>query len=500
MFREYAYNYIQLYASFRFEINGRYYITYLLITSAKFIGVIIMDAYTTKTVGQHGECVEITHVRAVGNKLRIKLDLSTNIKKYFLKDNFVVHYDKNIDDVNESILTIPPLFIIAPVAWAAGADIYVEKLDQTALNSLHNVRQVFQGWYPKFSPFGRIYVNNLISNRFNNKQTALLFSGGLDSTTSYIMHKDEHPTLITLIRGENSSYEDEYYNKVKNAFVNFAKNEAVDIHFIKTDVWDTYSNLLNNKLLTREFGVIDWWTKVSHGLMLLGLSAPLTVEKIGTLYIAASFERNYKVRNGNGSHFLVNTNVSWADIQVVYDAQELAKHEKVRNVLRKNQGYCKNLRICSPIMNSGYYKNTRSQSHFKNCGSCQKCVERMIRLILDDIDPAENNFDLNDKVLDYAKRLLAAGVINLAENDLELWQDIQRHIPVSITDEGVKQRYQAKEFFEWFRDLDLYNYRWHSNERLRMLCWVYCMIKYRGIYGTLRLVIGNVRRNPTASK
>lgn len=461
---------------------------------------VILKDHKNRNVKQSGQYIRISEVRAAGSKLVTKLDLSANISKYFLKDNFVVQYDKNIDHVNESILTIPPLFIIAPVAWAAGADIYVEQLDQTSLNSLHKVRQVFQKWYPKFSPLGSIYVNNLISNRFNNKQTALLFSGGLDSTTSYIMHKDEHPTLITLLRGENTSYEDEYYTKVKNAFVNFAKNEAVDIHFIKTDVWDTYSNLLNNKLLTREFGVRDWWVKVSHGLMLLGLAAPLTVEKIGTLYLAASFERNYKVRNGNGSHFLVNTNVSWADIQVVYDAQELAKNAKVRNVLKKNQGYCKNLRVCSPVMNPGYYKNTRSQSHFKNCGSCQKCVERMIRLILEDIDPAEGNFDLNDNVLDYAKRLLTAGVIKLPGNDLELWQDIQRHIPASITDGGVKQRYQAKEFFEWFRDLDLSNCRWHSNQRLRMLCWVYCVIKYRGIYDTVRLVIGNVRRSPTASK
>ncbi|MGH9921161.1 MAG: hypothetical protein ACRD38_00255, partial [Nitrososphaerales archaeon] len=455
---------------------------------------IMLETYNNERVKQSTQYIRISQARAVGSKLVTKLDLSENIKKYFLKDNFVVEYDKNIDHIDESLLAIPPLFVIAPVAWATGADIYVEKLDQASFDSLHKVRQVFQEWYPHFSSYGRMYVNKLTSNKFNNKHPALLFSGGLDSTTSYIMHKDEHPILITLLRGETSSYEAEYYDKVKNTYLDFAKNEGVEIHFIKSDVWDRQSNVLNNRLLARDFRVTHWSTKVSHGLIFLGLSAPLTVQQAGTLYIASTFAQDHKVRTGNGSHFLAFTNFSWADIKVIYDGQELTRLAKIKHVLKKNQGYSKNLRICSSIMDLRYYKNIRSQLYFKNCGSCQKCVETIAELTVAGIDPVECNFDLNHKVFDYTRSLFTAGAMNLAGEDPEFWYDIQRQIPDTVNDNEVYKRYQANTFFEWFRDFDISRYRWHTNHTVRRLCWVYCLMKYRGIGDTIKLVVGNIKK------
>ncbi|MGH9921870.1 MAG: hypothetical protein ACRD38_03875, partial [Nitrososphaerales archaeon] len=266
-----------------------------------------MQGYEThESIRRSSEYIKISRATAVNNKLVVKLDFSAKIKKYFFKDTLVIEYDKNIEDVDRSLLGIPPLFVIAPVAWATGADIYLEILDQTCLTSLEKIRQVFKKLYPKFSFSGGIYVENIINNQFNNRQKALLFSGGVDSTTSYIRHKDECPILITLLKGENSYYEYEYYDSVKNSFVNFAKNEGVSIHFIKTDLWDTYSDILDNQLLAHEFEVLDWWMNVSHGLILLGLSAPLTFEKIGTLYIASSYERNCSSLTAEVSHFLTH--------------------------------------------------------------------------------------------------------------------------------------------------------------------------------------------------
>src|SRR5574341_841429 len=248
----------------------------------------MLGIHENKITKQDTHYIRISQVKAVDNKLMIKLDLSDDIRKFFLRDNFVIQYDRRIDDVDESILTIPPLFIVTPIAWATGANLYVDRLDQSSLNSLLSVRPVFREWY-NFSSSGAVIVKDLVDNKFNNKQTALLFSGGLDSTVSYIRHKEENPTLITLLRGETYSYENAYYNKVKNTFLKFAKDEGVKIHFIKTDLWDTHSNVLNNKLLTKHFGVLDWWMKVSHGLMILGLSAPLTAKNIGTVYFASTF-------------------------------------------------------------------------------------------------------------------------------------------------------------------------------------------------------------------
>lgn len=461
-----------------------------------------MEDYDTML--RSSEYIKISRPTAVNNKLVAKLDFSTNVKKYFLKDTLVVEYDKNIEDVDRSLLVIPPLFVVAPVAWAAGADIYLETLDQTCLNSLQKIRQVFKKLYPKFSFSGSIHAENLINNKFNNRQKALLFSGGVDSTTSYMRHKDEYPILITLIKGENYSYEYEYYNSVKNAFVNFAKNEGVGIHFIKTDLWDTYSDILDNQLLAHEFEVLDWWMNVSHGLILLGLSAPLTFETIGTLYIASSYERNVRPLTAEGSHFathptgchfLSHTNVSWADIRVIYDAEELTRQEKIEYVLQQNQSYLRNLRVCTPIMGSPYCNSSNSQLYVKNCGSCPKCVLTIAELILEGVDPNECNFDSNDKVLDYVKLLLTYGLLDFRGDQSDEWQDIQDHLPDRIEDVGAIQRYKAKKFFEWFRHFDFSTYKFKSDKQLKMFCWVYCLMKYRGIYDTIKLVTRYSRRS-----
>jgi len=458
-----------------------------------------MDTCKIENINERADYIKI-RVRAVDDKLAVKLDLSTNIKKYFLKDSFVVRYDKNIEDVDKSILTIPPLFIVAPVAWAVGADIYAERFDQMSLQSLHKVRQVFQEWYPRFSCLGKIYVKDLITNKLNNKQTALLFSGGVDSLTSYIRHKDEHPILITMLRGENpSSYEYEYYEKMRDTFLMFAKNEGVEMHFVKTDVWDPNGNVLNNQLLARDFGVTNWWEKVSHGLILLGLSAPLTVERIGKLYMASTYSRDFKVRGGQGSHFLAYMDFSWADVKVRYDVEELSRHEKIKHILRENSEYHKYLRVCNPDVNPRYQKDSGSQFYIKNCGFCHKCVRTITELILEGIDPSQCNFEIGDKVLDYVKRLLTIGALDLSGTQAEFWRDIQRHIPDVINERPGTRRYQVKKFFEWFKNFDVSSYKYTHNKTLQMLRWAYCLMRYRGIYYTVRLVISHVRKNQAAS-
>jgi len=168
------------------------------------------------TINKNSKFIKISSVRASDNKLEVKLEFSKEVRKYFFKNSFEVTYEMNIEDVDESILAIPAVCATIHVAWATGADLYVEKLDETFLSSLPKIRKVFEGFYPKFSSSGNIHVQKIITNKFNNTQTALLFSGGLDSLVSYITHKDQHPILITLLKPGNSNYNKEYHNKVRD--------------------------------------------------------------------------------------------------------------------------------------------------------------------------------------------------------------------------------------------------------------------------------------------
>src|SRR3989304_7688990 len=97
--------------------------------------------------------IQITNVNVSDNKLLFKFEYSKSLRKYFLKDSFFVHYyhELDINNVNEGILVIPIVSMIAPVAWAVGADIQVDTLDETYLHSLTKIKQIFRSFYPQFS-------------------------------------------------------------------------------------------------------------------------------------------------------------------------------------------------------------------------------------------------------------------------------------------------------------------------------------------------------------
>jgi len=421
-----------------------------------------VESNNTEDATKNSKSIKISNVRASDNKLQVELDISGEITKYFFKNSFEVTYDRNIEDVDESILAIPAVCAIVQVAWATGADLYVEKLDETFLSSILKIRKVFERFYPKFSSSGNIHVQKTIANKFNNTQTALLFSGGLDSIVSYIRNKDERPILITLLKPGNSNY-----NKIKDFHLKFAEQEGMEIHFLESNMWDNISDFTNNRLLGDEFKTKDWWGHVSHGLILLGLCVPLTVERIGKIIFASTYPKNYSLPHG--SHFLDYTDGSWADVNIVNDSSDLTRQGKIRYVLKRNPLYQKYVRSCL-LSNEG-------GTNFKECGYCEKCLRTITGMILEGIEPNECNFDVKNNVFDYIKNLFISGSLY---TDLYFWQDIQSNISDIINNDEISQRYQAKQFFEWLREFDFANYK-QPNSFFHQLKHYYYSIKYNGI-------------------
>jgi len=405
-----------------------------------------VESNNTEDLKKNSNSIKISSVRASDNKLEVELDISKKIAKYFFKNHFEVTYDKNIGNVDESILSIPAVCVTIQVAWATGADLYVEKLDETFLSSLPKIRKVFEGFYPKFSSSGDIHVQKIITNKFNNKQIATLFSGGLDSIVSYITQKDKHPILITIQQSTTSPQNKDHDSKMRNLHQKFAEQEGLRIHFIESDLLLIYSDTLNNQLLAYDFETKDWAGYVNMGLVTTGLCAPLTGEKIGRLVLASAYPKNY--RQPDSAHFLDYIDFSWADINVFYDNSDLSRQEKIRHVLKLNPQYLKYLRSC-------IFANQR-RSDLKECGECIKCLRTIAGLILEGIDPNECNFDIKNDILDYIKTLF---IKRLKSSDIYFWKDIQNHIPNTIKDDEVSKKYHAKEFFEWFRGFELANYQ-----------------------------------------
>lgn len=369
-----------------------------------------------------------------------RLSCSRNIRKYIRSNLFYVKYDKDIHNVSSSILYIPFVSNVITFAWAIGADIYIRELDEMFLESLDKIKTIMKRWYPIFPFSARVIVENIASNNFDCKGYGLLFSGGLDSTASYIKHRDQKPNLIMIWGADIPPNRIDFWNKIKNHYKKFADQEGIEINFVRTNM-----HFLRESMLTFKFGKYltdsSWWGALQHGVGLLGLCAPLTVtERIGTIFIASSHNQelfDYRW----GSHPLIDNKVSWVNVKVIHDGYASTRQEKIRNAVKnyiKNTGRHPLLRVCY------------SQFNDFNCGKCEKCSRTITGLVLENIDPNKCGFNIESGFFDSLKQNLLERRFVLSPGRVFLWKDIQKYIP-----EGMSHNlYNCKEFLRWLKDFD----------------------------------------------
>jgi len=389
------------------------------------------------------EIIKADKLNIEDNKICCEISCSRGLKKYF-SDSFYAKYDRDIENVNRSILQIPAISNIITVAWVTGADVYVKELDKAYLESLDKVKRVMKGMYPEFPFSGNIYVDKIVSNSISgqNQGSMLLFTGGIDSTTSYIRHKNEKPTLVTIWGADIPLSKKDFWNKAKKEILRFADKEGVEANFIETNIF----SFMNMNLLSLEYGryltTLDWWESVQHGIGLLGLCAPLaTVERIGMVYIASSLTHDFHYPLG--LDLTTGNNISWANVKVSQDGYELTRQEKIRYAIKnyiRDTGNYPFIRVCN-----------KKKDDKLNCSDCEKCYRAITGLVLEGIDPNNCGFTVDSRTFYSIKRKFINRKFIFPQTCVFLWKDIQRHIPETI-DHNL---YNSKEFFRWLKDFDI---------------------------------------------
>ena len=237
------------------------------------------------------------------------------------------------------------------------------------------------------------------------------------------------------------------------------------VSFIKTNMGQS----LNQSLLARDYKVRGWWLSVNHALMLLGVCAPLTTKRIGTVLIAATHTSDFK--EPWGSHPSIDNNIAWADVKVIHDGYELSRQEKIKYIAKYPE-YLTHLKVC---FSSG--------SNY-NCCRCEKCLRTIIALILEGRDPKKCNFNIDDlKIFKYIKACLVKGKFEDGKNEIFMWQDIQEHIPEQFNNDMQG----SKEFFTWFKGFDLSKYRMNKLQHFLWTFWInfHLVIEY-GVMKTIK--------------
>lgn len=387
--------------------------------------------------------IEIGEPTILKNRISFKLSYSKKIKKYFRSNIFYVEYNKNVRNTSPSILYIPVISNTIPIAWATGANIYVKEIDKTYLQSLDEIKLVMKKWYSKLPFSTTIHARNVVSNNSPKKNVGLLFSGGIDSLTSYVRHRLDKPFLIMIWGADVPTSEELFWKRIRRVYKKFAEEENVKINFIKSNL----RQFINEKLLTIDFGKystdFDWWEGFHHGIGQIGLCAPLTmVENIGTLLIASSHSQGFKF--SYGSHPWIDNKMAWVNTRVVHDGWDLTRQEKIRKILK---GYLKNkkhyfpLRVCTDQFNDF------------NCSKCEKCMRTITGLVLENIDPNNFGFRIDDRFFTRVKNCLVESKErqSLGLGRIYQWRGIQKHIPKKLN----HNLYNSKEFFKWFKNFEI---------------------------------------------
>ena len=370
-----------------------------------------------------------------------RITVSKNIDQFFRSKNYFFCYDIDIVDVPTSILQIPIVSNLITIAWAVGADLYVKEFDNEYLTSLNEVKNLFERWYPNLSYSTKIFFDKLVTNKYPNGESGLLFSEGLDCIASLISNKEKKPHLIFIWGIDIPLEEKQFWVKVWNDSKKYAENEGVELHYVKTNL----RRVMNEIRLNAIFGkylYADWWTSIQHGLSFVGLCAPYTKAKgIGTLFYATDHSPTCKYITG--SHIFYQNNFCWGNTKVIYDGLKSSRQEKIQQLKEYIQDPNKSLkiRVCS-----GQYQEF-------NCSKCEKCRRTILGLVLENIDPNSCGFHVTDSFFSSFKDYLLSSHDKFIVNDSVgcFWRDIQKSTPEKID----YNLYNSREFFQWFRSFNL---------------------------------------------
>ena len=166
--------------------------------------------------------ISIGEPEVVGSRVEVDVTASRRLRRFLSDDTFWVEYDESVEQCPDGILVVPAVVTLAPVAWAAGATITVDEIDSTFAESLPDLFSAYQEQYPSIfteevDPVQHSQVCEYEpSHEQSSTSSAILFSGGVDSLTSYLKHRDESPALFTIHGSDLSLEHDKGWQRIRD--------------------------------------------------------------------------------------------------------------------------------------------------------------------------------------------------------------------------------------------------------------------------------------------
>lgn len=382
--------------------------------------------------------ITIERVESRSNLLRGEITCSPELRRFFSGEDFLVEYNTDVSDVPESILTVPVLAHVCPVAWIENADVLAPKVDAQFEESLRHARDVLMQMYPTFVQGGELrYAESRDEEPVEEfEKSGLLFTRGVDSTFSYVRHRDENPALISVQGWELPDYDRERWQRMKDELEEFGAEHGVENHFVRSNMASFYNyGMLQAYCKPHVDGA--WYSSIGHGIGLPGLCAPLAyAEGMSELTMAASYWEGTCLPWGSNPNIVEN--VGWAGTDCHHDGYEFTRQERLEVIgdyIREEESDLE-FRTCSEVT--------------YNCNDCEKCYRTAVGLLIAGLDPNDHGYSLDDESFDDIRRGFEEGEWRVEQDERLMWEDLQKHASRDVD----CQSEAAEQFFDWLREAE----------------------------------------------
>ncbi|MFC6905724.1 hypothetical protein [Halalkalicoccus tibetensis] len=353
-----------------------------------------------------------------------------------------VRYSQDVSEVPEGVLAVPLLSTLCPVAWITGSDLYIEEVDATFLRALPGLQRAFAELYPD-APFAgspTIHYKDGVDNESRDDvpgdgEAGVLFTGGVDSTTTYLQHREKRPHLIS-VRKESETRANTW--KLRRPMIEaFAEENDLRSHFVETNLKLLFDKFMLN-LYYRHLLNDSWDRTMYFGLGYPGFTAPITyLEGITELHQSVDYLPHDRFPNSARPRLVEN--LRWADTVVESGSVGLTRQDKIERIGDYFAGKDTAWRISSC--------DEGGESSLC-CNECGTCLHTIIGFIVAGYDPADYGFDVDEGTFDRVKAHLNEQEFHADSVKARFWLELQDRADPDRVDHSPA----AVEFVEWFAD------------------------------------------------
>ncbi len=397
--------------------------------------LLLLSLLTLSTLAKKVELIN----EVIVDKNYINVRINKEFKKKFLHSDFFARYDNDVDlsKLDYSVQILPCIANLISIIWISGKTYYINSLDEEFYNSMKIVKKIFKRMYPNTAWDGELIPRTLVKNSFISQQkpdekerTALLFSGGLDSITSSLYHRDKKQLLITVNSYPELPLHHKKHLKKRRKELEkwgkklkiWGKNNGHENTFIDSN----YSDFLNKEVLYHYSPEIPLWRVCTvEGIGWAGLAAPVMAAKgYQTLLHGSGITWDFNFPAA--ANPFIDNNIFFSGMRLkhdLFDMHRLGKCEYLANLCKTEAVDRPHIRVCVK----------RQQ---ENCCECRKCICTIIQLVVAGEDPHDYGFQCNiGKIINKSKDFIE----RYATNATTMWHFmyIQKKIKKQLV-EGEK--------------------------------------------------------------